>query len=192
MNEPKFTIFDYYRIDAGNKLPVVGEVEYAVTTHSGQGFGLAASGKHFLVCNDISHEAVGCNLRKNNDADQPFTPAKWILAKNGDIKIEAPNGTIHLEARNVRIKAAGAETDTTQDGNVDIQASNEIVLDSSDTIKLSSTNLRMTASFDMVIDSTYMTVAASFAGGGSSVDSALGILDIPSTFITNAKGLNLF
>lgn len=192
MSEPKVSIFDYYRIDGGNKLPIVGEVEYAVTTHSGQGFGFATSGKHYLVCNDISHEAVGCSLRKNNDAEQPFTPAKWILAKNGDIKIEAPNGTIHLEARNIRIKASGAETDQTQDGNVDIQASNEIVLDSSDKIKISAINVRLTASYDMTIDSTYMSITGSFSGGGSSVDAALGILDIPSQFILDIQNLNIF
>lgn len=192
MSEPKISIFDYYRIDSGNKMPIVGEVEYAVTTHSGQGFGFAASGKHFLVCNDVSHESVGCSLRKNNDSNQPFTPAKWILAKNGDIKIEAPNGTIHLEARNIRIKAVGAETDETQDGNVDIQASNEIVLDSSDKVKISAVNLRMTASFDMTIDSAFMTISGSFTGGGSAVDAALGILDIPSKFITDVSNLNIF
>ena len=192
MNEPKISIFDYYRIDGGNKLPVVGTVEYAVTTNSGQGFGFANSGKHYLTCNDVSHEAVGCSLRKNNDADQPFTPAKWILAKNGDIKIEAPNGTIHLEARNIRLKAVGAETATTQDGNVDIQASNEVVIDSADKIKISTVNLRMTASFDMVSDSTYMTITGSFSGGGSSIDAALGILDVASTFVTNVSGLKIF
>lgn len=192
MSEPKISIFDYYRIDSGNKLPIIGEVEYSVTTHSGQGFGFANSGKHFLTCNDVSHEAVGCSLRKNNDSGQPFTPAKWILAKNGDIKIEAPNGTIHLEARNIRIKAAGVETDETQDGNVDIQASNEIVLDSSDKVKISAVNLRITSSFDMVIDSSYLTITASFSGAGSSVDAALGVLDIPSQFITDITNLNIF
>jgi hypothetical protein len=192
MSEPKCQIFDYYRIDSGNKIPVVGEVEYAVTTHSGQGFGFAKSGKHFLTCSDVSHEAVGCEVRKNNDSNQPFTPSKWILAKNGDIKIEAPNGTIHLEARNVRIKATGAETDDTQDGNVDIQASNEIVLDSSDKVKISAVSLRMTSSFEMTIDSSFMTITACFSGGGSSVDAALGILDIPSQFITDVTNLKLF
>jgi len=183
--EPKIIVNDYYRIDAGNKLPVVGEVDYAVVTNSGQGFGFASNGKHFLTCDDVSHEAVGCELRKNNDANQPFTPAKWILAKNGDIKIEAPNGTIHLEARNIRIKATGAETDKTQDGNVDIQATNQVVIDSSDTVKISSVNLRMTSSFDMIIDSQFMNISGTFVGGGSSIDSSLGILDIASTFVTD-------
>lgn len=184
-NEPKIIINDYYRQDAGNQIPVIGEVEYSMITNSGQGFGFGVNGKHFLACNDVSHESVGCELRKNNDASQPFTPAKWILAKNGDIKIEAPNGTIHLEARNIRIKASGAETDSTSDGNVDIQASNQVVIDSSDTVKVSAVNLRMTSSFEMVIDSQFLNVAGTFIGGGSSVDSSLGILDIASTFVTD-------
>lgn len=185
--EPQVRIDDYCRVVKGVEVPVHGKVDYAMFTNKGQGYLFAEDGRHVLVCDSTSYESVGNEISQNNPGGTPgfggnngMFLAKWINAKNGDIKIEAPNGTIHLEARNIRIKATGAETDTQSDGSVLIKASNEIELNSRDQIKLNSPKISLTSSLSLDLNATFMNTVAQFATTGSSVDAAVGTLTAAS------------
>lgn len=185
--EPQVRIDDYCRVVKGVEVPVHGKVDYAMFTNKGQGYLFAEDGRHVLVCDTTSYESVGNEISENNPGGTPgfggnngMFLAKWINAKNGDIKIEAPNGTIHLEARNIRIKATGSETDTESDGSVSIKASNEIELNSRDQIKLNAPKLSLTGSLSLDINTTFMNTVAQFATTGSSIDAAVGTLTAAS------------
>lgn len=185
--EPQVHVDDYCRIVKGVEVPVHGKVDYAMFTNKGQGYLFGEDGRHVLVCDTTSYESVGNEISNNNPGSAPGFGgnnttffAKWINAKNGDIKIEAPNGTIHLEARNIRIKATGAETDTGSDGNVEIKASNQIELNSRDQIKLNSPKIALTSSLSLDLNATFMNTVAQFATQGSSIDAAVGTLTAAS------------
>lgn len=185
--EPLVHIDDYCRIVKGAVIPVHGKVDYAMFTNKGQGYLFGEDGRHVLVCDSTSYESVGNEVSENNPGGTPGFGgnnatffAKWINAKNGDIKIEAPNGTIHLEARNIRIKATGAETDNESDGSVLIKASNEIELNSRDQIKLNAPKIALTSSLSLDLNATFMNTVAQFATNGSSIDAAVGTLTAAS------------
>ena len=92
--EPNVEINDYYRVVSGGMVPVHGKSDYSVFTNKGQGFGFFEDGDHVVVCDKTSYESVGNEMPSNNDGSNPLNLAKWIHAKNGDIKIEAPNGIL--------------------------------------------------------------------------------------------------
>ena len=64
-----------------------------------QGFSFYKNGLQKLVVNGTSYETVGIDAKKGDIT-------KIISAANGDIKIEALDGDIFLEARNIRLKAS--------------------------------------------------------------------------------------
>ena len=91
-----------FRVASGIKIPdgdLKGEyVDYSVTTDNLQGMAWYKNGQHKLVVNNCSYEYVG---EDNTDKDM----SKIILAKNGNIKIEAKNGDIELMANNITLNA---------------------------------------------------------------------------------------
>jgi len=185
--EPLVHVDDYCRIVKGVNIPVHGKVDYGMFTNKGQGYLFGEDGRHVLVCDSTSYESVGNEISENNPGGTPGFGgnnstffAKWINAKNGDIKIEAPNGTIHLEARNIRIKAVGAESSNESDGSVLIKASNEIELNSRDQIKLNAPKISLTSSLSLDFNATFLNTVAQFATTGSSIDAAVGTLTAAS------------
>ena len=106
-------------------------VEYGVSTDGGCAEMLQEDGNRVEVVPGTSYEYVG-----NKTIDK--SPAKIILAKNGNIQLEAQNGDIILKARNIRIIAedGSGEVTITSGKTVEIRAPN---------IKESGTNVTTTA-----------------------------------------------
>ena len=91
-----------FRVASGIKIPdgdLKGEyVDYSVTTDNLQGMAWYKNGQHKLVVNNCSYEYLG----EDNSTEEM---SKIILAKNGNIKIEAKNGDIELMANNITLNA---------------------------------------------------------------------------------------
>lgn len=86
-----------FRIEAGTDSAKNGKIDYACTTDLGQGLILYENGNSDFVVNGTSKERIGHHIEDNK------SPAKLIDAVNGNIHLRAKNGTIILEAANIRI-----------------------------------------------------------------------------------------
>lgn len=117
-----------YRVESGTDVPGQGESDYSVTTDKGQGLIICKNGNSFYTVNGSSLELVGTNIDYGSDI-----PAKLIDAAFGDIHLRALNGTIILEAKNIRIVGVdGSEGEVTIQGskivkmsapNIEVQSS---------------------------------------------------------------------
>lgn len=189
MTKPTVQIKSTYRIDGGNTIPVHGKVNHSLICQNGDGEVYAQSGRNVKTVSEASIEVVGTELPANADASQPHIPSKWIRAEKGDMLFEAPNGTIYLSARNIVIAASGPETENSSNGNIDIIASNDINLDSKDTIKMDATNVYMNASLAMdICGKSFLSITGGMTVGGSGVDSK-SILSVSGTIINSLTGL---
>lgn len=77
-----------------------GKISHAMFTNQGNGQAHYANGCHDLVVKGTSKEVCGHNISDDK------SPAKVIIAKNGDIHIECQFGDISLVAKNIRLKAS--------------------------------------------------------------------------------------
>jgi len=189
MTKPTVQIKSTYRVDGGNTIPVHGKVNHSMICQNGDGEIYAESGRNVKTVSEASIEVVGTELSANADASQPHIPAKWIRAEKGDVLIEAPNGTLYLSARNIVVAASGPETENSSNGNIDIIASNDINLDSKDTIKMDATNVYMNASLAMdICGKSFLSITGGMTIGGSGVDSK-SILSVSGTIINSLTGL---
>jgi hypothetical protein len=126
-------------------------------------------------------------MPSNNDGGNPLNLAKWIHAKNGDIKIEAPNGTIHLEAKNIHISAVGGDPD----GNIIIKAKNQIEVNSKDGIRFKCVSMVIDSSLALDLNTQFFNTVAQFATSGTSIDAAAGTLSASSAAIKGISDLQL-
>ena len=152
-------IKNHYRVEAGQDSPY-GSVSYRVITNGGSGFGFHEDGvnRENLQCavTGRSTEVLGTDIERKRDAAQdPVIPAKFIKCVNGDFVIDCDNGDILLKADNIKLLAKG--TSDTNDGDIQIKANKNILLDSPD-IRIVGSNLRLTARKDF-------TISAKVTGG---------------------------
>ena len=152
-------IKNHYRVEAGQDSPY-GSVSYRVITNGGSGFGFHEDGvnRENLQCavTGRSTEVLGTDIERKRDAAQdPVIPAKFIKCVNGDFIIDCDNGDILLKADNIKLLAKG--TSDTNDGDIQIKANKNILLDSPD-IRIVGSNLRLTARKDF-------TISAKVTGG---------------------------
>lgn len=158
-------IYENYRIDSGSVIPKFGTTEYSVITDGGDGFAYLTNGNHLATCEGTSHENVGINLDNTGDT---FIPAKWIRAENGDIFLEAPQGTIYLKAKNIVLDAQSADPN----GNIFFNASNDIYMKSSDNVTITGTNVTVVAT------KTATMVGQAFTNMGANFTSVVDTTDI--------------
>ena len=139
-------IKNHYRIEAGQNSPY-GNISYRVLTNGGSGFAFCEDGINrenlqFAV-SGRSVEALGKAIERNRDAAQDeIIPAKLIKCHNGDYVIDCDNGDIILKADNIKLVAKG--TSDTNDGDVQVFANKNVLIDSPD-IRIVGSNLRLTA-----------------------------------------------
>jgi stress response protein SCP2 len=118
MSDPYIEQKPGHRIESGTSSLKQGKIDYSVSTDNNQGFIFYQNGKLMIRNNTTSMELCGEKLTDNK------TPAKTIDAANGDIHIRAKNGTIILEAANIRLVAVDGSG-----GEITLQASRQINLD---------------------------------------------------------------
>ena len=81
--------------------------ELTIATSSNHMMRFAESGNSSFVSPKCNTENVGYSLKPSQDGKE--TPAKQILAENGDIVFIAKNGNIKLKAKNIWIETTDAE-----------------------------------------------------------------------------------
>jgi hypothetical protein len=123
-----------HRVESGTSCAAQGKVDYAVTTNNDQGIVFYENG-NLLIRNKATSKEL-CGEKITDDK----TPAKTIDAVNGDIHIRALNGTIILEAANIRLVGVGGG-----DGEITIQASKNVNL-KAPTVGAQGTNITLAAS----------------------------------------------
>ena len=179
-------IKNHYRVEAGQDSPY-GSVSYRVITNGGSGFGFHEDGvnRENLQCavTGRSTEVLGTDIERKRDAAQdPVIPAKFIKCVNGDFIIDCDNGDILLKADNIKLLAKG--TSDTNDGDIQIKANKNILLDSPD-IRIVGSNLRLTARKDFTISGKVTGgIVAGILNMASSADFAA---SIPLSKLTQLK-----
>ena len=169
---------NHYRVEAGQDSPY-GSVSYRVITNGGSGFGFHEDGvnRENLQCavTGRSTEVLGTDIERKRDAAQdPVIPAKFIKCVNGDFIIDCDNGDILLKADNIKLLAKG--TSDTNDGDIQIKANKNILLDSPD-IRIVGSNLRLTARKDFTISAKVTGgIGAGLLNMSSSADFAASLL----------------
>jgi len=170
-------IYEKYRVDSGNTLPKLGEVEYSLLTESGNGFAYLKNGKHVMACDATSHESVGFDVEVGKNG--PYLPTKWIRANNGDILFDAPNGTIYLNAKNIVLNSNGADPD----GNIFLSCCNDVYIKSTDNVTITGTNVTVSASKTATLVGQHTTnIAANFLGLVEVTDIASSITSLEGRF----------
>ena len=171
-------IKNHYRVEAGQDSPY-GSVSYRVITNGGSGFGFHEDGvnRENLQCavTGRSTEVLGTDIERKRDAAQdPVIPAKFIKCVNGDFIIDCDNGDILLKADNIKLLAKG--TSDTNDGDIQMKANKNILLDSPD-IRIVGSNLRLTARKDFTISAKVTGgIVAGLLNMSSSADFAASLL----------------
>jgi len=121
-----------------------GMGEYCITTPTGQGVQIYKQGNLKIVSNTSIELVSGCNANKD-------TGHIHILCKEGDIHIEAPNGNLLLEGKNVQINAKDAK------GSVTINSPHIIQTKAPQNI-VEGTNVNITADHSLYCLASYTTV----------------------------------
>ena len=97
------------------------------------GQGGPGTGRHVMRTPGMSQETVGKGLKVRDSGENDELPAKLIVAKRGDIRLEAENGNIYLKARNITLS-----TDKLAAGNKD----GEITIDATRMVHLKAPDVR--------------------------------------------------
>ena len=97
------------------------------------GQGGPGTGRHVMRTPGLSQETVGKGLKVRDSGENDELPAKLIVAKRGDIRLEAENGNIYLKARNITLS-----TDKLAAGNKD----GEITIDATRMVHLKAPDVR--------------------------------------------------
>lgn len=81
--------------------------DLTIATKSNHSLTFCESGNSTFIAPKCNTEIVGHNIDTSKEPKE--TPAKQILAENGDIVLIAENGNIKLKARNIFIEASGGD-----------------------------------------------------------------------------------
>jgi hypothetical protein len=81
--------------------------DLTIATKSNHSMTFCESGNSVYITPKCNTEYVGHNIDRTKEPKE--TPAKQILAENGDIVFIAENGNIKLKARNIYIETTGAD-----------------------------------------------------------------------------------
>jgi hypothetical protein len=157
-----------FRIEAGTDSAKNGKIDVACTTDKGQGIIIYQNGNCDFVVDKSSKEVVGSKI--NDDK----SPAKIIDAKNGDIHLRALNGTIILEAKNIRIVGIdGMEGEVTIQGskivkmsapNVEVQSSGAATIAAAQAVNISGSTTDISANTQTTISSGIDAASSSILG----------------------------
>ena len=147
MSEPFRKQEQGFSVESGTSCKA-GKIDYAITTNNNQGIVFLEDGRLNIICNGTSQELCGKNISDDK------TPAKTIDAVNGDIHIRAKNGTIILEAANIRLVGVDGKG-----GEITIQASKQVNMDAP-TVGAQGTNVTIAGAQNASVSGTTATVTA--------------------------------
>jgi hypothetical protein len=136
---------DWYRFEAGTKSFANGDIELGLSTPTKQGINMYKNGNCDFAINGTLKEVSGFNVKSG-------VHARIIEAVNGDIHIKAKNGTITLEAANIRLVGVDGT-----EGEITIQASKKI-LTNAPTVTTQGTNITLAASQNASVAGSSTTI----------------------------------
>jgi hypothetical protein len=149
MSDPHVGQFNGFRVESGTSTPELGKIDYCIATDNNQGLIFCQNGDLLTRNKASSHELCGTHLTDDT------TPAKTIDAANGDIHIRAKNGTIILEAANIRLVGVDGKG-----GEITIQASKICNIDAP-TVSGQGTNISFAGASKTQIAGTSLDLATS-------------------------------
>ena len=147
MSEPFRKQEKGYAVESGTCCKA-GKIDYSVVTNKNQGIVFLEDGTLIINNNGTSQEVCGKNISDNK------TPAKTIDAVNGDIHIRAKNGTIILEAANIRLVGVDGKG-----GEITISSSKQVNI-KSPTVTADGTNITIAAAQNASVAGTTASVTA--------------------------------
>ena len=136
---------DWYRFEAGTKSFQNGDIELGLSTPTKQGINMYKNGNCDFAINGTLKEVSGFNVKSG-------VHARIIEAVNGDIHIKAKNGTITLEAANIRLVGVDGTS-----GEVTIQASKTVHMDAP-TVSAQGTNITLAAAQNASVAGSSTTI----------------------------------
>lgn len=166
MRNPFARQFPGFRISAGTDSAKNGKIDVSCTTDKGQGIIIYQNGNCDFVVDKTSKEVVGHKISDDK------SPAKIIDAVNGDIHLRALNGTIILEAKNIRIVGVdGSEGEVTIQGSkiVKMSAPNVEVQSSGAATIVAAQGVNIAGSYTDISASTQTTVSSGVDAASSSI-----------------------
>lgn len=147
MSEPFRKQEQGYAVESGTSCKA-GKIDYSIATNNDQGIVLLEDGTLMIHNHGTSQELCGKNISDDK------TPAKTIDAVNGDIFIRARNGTIILEAANIRLVGVDGKG-----GEITISASKQVNI-KSPTVTADGTNITIAAAQNASVAGTTASVTA--------------------------------
>tara|TARA_S200002703_G_scaffold67306_1_gene58551 strand:- start:653 stop:1282 length:630 start_codon:yes stop_codon:yes gene_type:complete len=173
---PHVDSHDYYTIDSGvdSTNNDLGRTYYRLTCGNGDGYGFYENGQFILNASDVSIEKVGKTNDKSSTED--FTPAKIILAENGDIYFEARNGDVIIKGNNIIMSANGPSE---KEGHVLISANETFSVDANATSIIAQENGILGAK-------DTLTIAGSL---GTNISSSLCTINDGDSFVDSLKSV---
>ena len=148
--------YNGFRVESGTSTPELGKIDYCIATDNNQGFIFCQNGDLLTRNKASSHELCGTHLTDDT------TPAKTIDAANGDIHIRAKNGTIILEAANIRLVGVDGKG-----GEITIQASKICNIDAP-TVSGQGTNISLAGANKTQVAGTSLDLATSTKASSAS------------------------
>ena len=173
-----------YSVQSGQS-SIHGDTLYEVQTqeaqsfsfHSGTGQGSTGkgpgTGKAVLYTPGCSMEILGEGLKVRDNNDKSQILSKIIKAQKGDIHIQAVNGDITLEARNINLIADGGD----QGGEVNVSACRMFQVNTTGDIRLQAEKVMIDAkNTTNIISKGFLELKSGFTLSASFADEAFGTM----------------
>ena len=143
--------------------------------HSGTGQGSTGkgpgTGKAVLYTPGCSMEILGEGLKVRDNNDKSQILSKIIKAQKGDIHIQAVNGDITLEARNINLIADGGD----QGGEVNVSACRMFQVNTTGDIRLQAEKVMIDAkNTTNIVSKGFLELKSGFLMSASFADEAFG------------------
>lgn len=133
--------------------------DLTIATKSNHSMNFCESGNSIFITPKCNSEHVGHNIDYEKDPKE--TPAKQILAENGDIVFIAQNGNIKLRARNIFIETIGADPA----GNFLVSSNGYITFASGEQIRLASGKICIRGESDIDMASPSVNIQGKISYG---------------------------
>jgi hypothetical protein len=157
--------------------------ELTISTASNHQLHFCESGNSINVTPKCQTEVCGVSLQpKTKDGEE--SPAKQILAHNGDIVISAKNGSIYFKGKNIYMVAEG----DSENGSVVVNGNGSVNITSGEQARLIGSKVCIRGEVDLDISSKSITIAGKVTNAEFSTINNLKAL-LNGDFITLIEGI---
>lgn len=122
--------------------------QYSMAVAAGSYVQYNKNGNKSEIVMGASHEKCGIDILPDSDEVPKETIAKSIVAKDGDIVLNAENGNVKIIAKNIFFEATGSDND----GSFMVKANEAITMASGEQMTLAGTKVCITASTEITLN----------------------------------------